>query len=203
MHGPLAPGRSRLCTANPYPPDGIPRQRPARYEKLHAARAPRHADRGSARLGEEVTMINTAFATVVVGFCLIAPALADDAMPENDGGGRYTFSKVADGFLRLDTQTGEVSICSQRTVGWACQAVPEDRAVLENEIARLRSENVTLKKEILAHGLPLPAGAMPEAPGAGDGSVTLRLPDNAEIDHAMALVGRLWQRFVEAIARAE
>ncbi len=89
-------------------------------------------------------MSNTAFAAVVAGFCLMAPALADDAMPENDGG-RYTFSKVADGFLRLDTQTGEVSICSQRTVGWACQAVPEDRAMLEREIARLRHENAALK----------------------------------------------------------
>ena len=74
-------------------------------------------------------MSNAAFAAVVAGFCLMAPALADDAMPENDGS-RYTFSKVADGFLRLDARTGEVSICSQRTVGWACQAVPEDRAVL-------------------------------------------------------------------------
>src|SRR5271155_2446680 len=116
----------------------------------------------------EEIMTNTAFASVIAAFCLIAPALADDAEPDS-GGGRYTFSKVAEGFLRLDTQSGEVSVCSQRTVGWACQAVPEDRAVLENEIARLRSENVTLKKEILAHGLPLPTGAMPETAGAGDG----------------------------------
>ncbi len=154
------------------------------------------------------------YAIVAAALCLIAPgmsmapcifispALADDATPSSDGG-RYSFSKVDAGFLRLDTQTGGVSICSQRAVGWTCQAVPEDRVVLENEIARLRSENVTLKKEILAHGLPLPAGAMPEAPAGGDASVTLRLPDNADVDHAMALVGRLWQRFVEAIARAE
>ena len=65
-------------------------------------------------------------------------------------------------------QTGEVSVCSQRAVGWACQAAPEDRAVLENEIARLRTENAALKKEILAHGLPLPGGAMPEPPAARD-----------------------------------
>ena len=113
-------------------------------------------------------MINKAFAVVIAGFCLIVPALADDATPETDEG-RYTFSKVADGFVRLDTQTGEVSLCSQRTVGWACQAVPEDRAVLENEIARLRRENAALKKDILARGLPLPAGAMPEPPVVRDG----------------------------------
>ena len=94
-------------------------------------------------------MTKTVFATVIAGLCLIAPALADDATPDS-GGGRYTFNKVAQGFLRLDTQTGEVSVCSQRTVGWACQAVPEDRAVLENEIARLRRENAALKKDMLS-----------------------------------------------------
>ncbi len=148
-------------------------------------------------------MINTAFATVVVGFCLIAPALADDAMPENDGGGRYTFSKVADGFLRLDTQTGEVSICSQRTVGWACQAVPEDRAVLESEIARLRHENAALKKEILGRGLPLPAGSLPEPPIVRDGDHALPPRVHSDLDRMMALVDRMWHRLVEAIAHAQ
>ena len=75
--------------------------------------------------------------------------------------------------MRLDTQTGEVSLCSQRTVGWACQAMPEDRAVLESEIARLRRENAALKKDILARGLPLPAGTLPEPPVVRDGYVEL------------------------------
>jgi len=147
-------------------------------------------------------MSNTAFAAVVVGCCLIAPAFADDAMPENDGG-RYTFSKVADGFLRLDTQTGEVSICSQRTVGWACQAVPEDRAVLESEIARLRHENAALKKDMLARGLPLPAGTLPEPPVVRNGDHALPPRLHSDLDRMMALVDRMWHRLVEAIAHAQ
>ena len=147
-------------------------------------------------------MSNTAFAAVVAGFCLMAPAFADDAMPENDGG-RYTFSKVADGFLRLDTQTGEVSICSQRTVGWACQAVPEDRAVLESEIARLRHENAALKKDMLARGLPLPAGTLPEPPVVRDGDRALPPRLHSDLDRMMALVDRMWHRLVEAIAHAQ
>jgi hypothetical protein len=147
-------------------------------------------------------MSNTALAAVVAGFCLMVPALADDAMPENDGS-RYTFSKVADGFLRLDTQTGEVSMCSQRTVGWACQAVPEDRAVLEGEIARLRHENAALKKVMLARGLPLPAGTLPEPPVVRDGDHALPPRLHSDLDRMMALVDRMWHRLVEAIAHAQ
>jgi len=108
-------------------------------------------------------MIEKTIGGVLIGFCLLVPALADETTPDNEGG-RYSFSKQADGVLRLDTQTGDVSLCSQRSVGWACQAVPDDRAVLENEIARLRRENVVLKKDILGRGLPLPAGPHRNSP---------------------------------------
>jgi hypothetical protein len=159
--------------------------------------------------GGEMTMIGKTFAIAVTGCCLIGPALlpasaeawADDA-PPGAGEGRYAFNKVPDGFVRLDMQTGDVSLCSQHGVGWACQAVPEDRAVLENEIARLRSENAALKKDILARGLPLPSGAMPEPPSVSQGERLPQWHSNSDLDRVMAFVGQVWHRFVEAIARA-
>jgi len=147
-------------------------------------------------------MINKALAVVVAGFCLSGPAWAGQATPESEDG-RYTFSKVADGFIRLDMQTGEVSSCSQRAVGWACQAVPEDRAVLESEIARLRAENALLKRDILSRGLPLPAGAMPEPPLQRDDARVPRQRGGSDLDRMMAFVGQVWHRLVEAIARAQ
>jgi len=149
-------------------------------------------------------MINTAkaFAILLTGLTLIAPALAEDAMLENDEG-RYTFSKVADGFLRLDARTGEVSLCSQRSVGWACQAVAEDRTVLENEIVRLRKENGALKKDILGRGLPLPAGTTPDPPVRRDGDGGPQWSDNSDLDRVVAFIDRLWHRLVEAIAKAQ
>jgi hypothetical protein len=134
--------------------------------------------------------------------CLSAPVLAEDATPDT-AGGRYTLNKIADGFVRLDTQTGEVALCSQRAVGWACQAAPEDRAAFESEIARLRGENAALKQAMLLHGLPLPSGVAPEPPNADSNDITIRLPDNADIDRAVAYVGRVWRRFVEVVARAQ
>ena len=99
------------------------------------------------------------------------PATAVDATPDS-AGGRYMFNNTADGVVRLDTQSGQVSLCSQKGVSWVCEAAPEDRAVLENEIARLRAENAALKKEILARGLPLPPGAMPEPSTAQSSSTS-------------------------------
>jgi len=162
-------------------------------------------------------MIAKGIPLAIAALCLMVPAItskatisrawADDAMPDSQGG-RYIFNKQADGFVRLDTQSGEVSLCSQKTVGWACEAAPEDRALLENEIARLRSENATLKKDILSRGLPLPPGIMPEPPLAQNdvpqnGEPGLHLPSDADIDRMVAFVGHVWQRVVEAVERAQ
>lgn len=153
-----------------------------------------------------------AIATVALGLTgtsVMTPtaiqAFADATAP-NSAGGRYMFEKRPDGFIRLDTQTGEVALCTRRAVGLACEAAPEDRAVLENEIARLAAENAALKKEILSRGLPLPPGANPE-PGAepptAQNGVTLPLPSGADIDRVVGYAGRLWHRFIDAVERAQ
>ena len=129
-------------------------------------------------------------------------AVAEEPSPDSDHG-RFTFSKVDQGQLRLDMQTGAVALCSRQTVGWACRVAPEDRALFESEIARLRSENASLKQELISHGLPLPPGLMPERPGAEGGESSLRLPSDADINRVIGFAGRIWERFVDAIANVQ
>jgi hypothetical protein len=147
-------------------------------------------------------MFSKPLTIAVAAFCLSLPVRADDQTPDT-AGGRYTLNKVADGFVRLDTRTGEVAMCSQRAVGWACQTAPEDRSTYESEISRLRSENAALKQALLSRGLPLPPAVSPEQSGGHDNDITIRLPSNAEIDRAVSYVGQIWQRFVEAFNRAQ
>ena len=162
------------------------------------------------------TVIVASLAGFAAAFGLTAStALADETAPDS-AGGRYLFEKQPGGkdtaYLRLDTQTGAVSLCSQREVGFTCEAVAEDRAVFESEIARLRAENAALKKTVIAHGLPLPPGlgatSSPE-PGVAQNNdlqnnqLILRLPSDADIDRMVALAGRVWHRFVDAIERAQ
>jgi hypothetical protein len=152
-------------------------------------------------------------AAALVAFGLAVPAMAGDAVPDS-AGGRYSFSKAAEGqgtsYLRLDTQTGEVALCSPKPVGFACEAAPEDRVVLENEIARLQRENAMLKKDLLARGLPLPPGTMPLAQDGGSQNESpqtalpnVRLPSDADIDRVVDFAGRVWHRFIEAVERAQ
>ena len=127
-------------------------------------------------------------------FLSVAPvAQAQEPTPESQHG-RFTFKQVSDGLLRLDTRTGEVALCSKRAVGWACQALPEDRTALENEIARLQGENAALKRELVARGLPLPNG-IKGPPATARPDQDLKLPSDA----ALSFLERAWRRLVEMV----
>src|SRR3954470_18125157 len=99
-------------------------------------------------------------ALLVSAFVLFPPA----AQAQDSENGRYSFSPVSEGTLRLDTRTGAVSLCARKDTAWSCTTVPDERQALENEIARLQRENGTLKKDMLAHGLPLPGGVARSTP---------------------------------------
>ena len=122
-----------------------------------------------------------------------------EGKPVENTEGRYTFSRMHDGYVRLDNRTGQVSFCSKRTVGWTCQLAPEDRGVLENEIGRLQEENAALKKELLTRGLPLP-GAMKSEPPVAHNERPFSLPTDPNLDRMKVLVEKVWRRLVDMIS---
>lgn len=130
---------------------------------------------------------------------LAAPAAAQDSPGTENG--RYALSRTDDGYLRLDQQTGHVSICTRRDLGWACQTVPDERSALEDEIARLQKDNASLKKEMMARGLALPG--TPQSKAQPKAEPDSKSPTDAEIDRALATAERIWRRFVEMIARLQ
>ena len=139
---------------------------------------------------------------LVSTFAAFAPPASAQTAPDSENG-RYSFSAGADGMLRLDTRTGAVSICAKKEPGWACNAVPDERQALENEIARLQGENGSLKKDMLARGLPLPGGAAsaPSAERQRELNLKVPLPSDAEIDRVMSAFEKMWRRIQEMVQR--
>ncbi len=91
---------------------------------------------------------------------------------------RYTFSPVEGGALRLDTQTGRVSLCAKRQSGFTCEAVPDTRDAYEAEIARLHDEIAALRRPDSGNReLKAPQSALP-----------------AEVDRALGYAESLYRR---------
>ena len=124
---------------------------------------------------------------------------AAEGKPAENSESRFTFGRMNDGYVRLDNRSGQVSFCSKRSVGWTCQLATEDRGVLENEITRLQEENVALKKELVARGLPLPGSVKGDPPIAQNERPSSQ-PSDPNIDRMKVMVENAWRRLVDMIS---
>jgi hypothetical protein len=144
------------------------------------------------------------------------PSTPTQESPQANTASRFSFSRVGDGFLRLDNDNGQVAYCSAQTVGWTCQAVPIDRAAdiegvkkdvtlllgLKTEIARLQEEIASLKKEIATLRAPSPPRPPEDlTPHSDKGpDVTIKLPTPEEMARAREFIEGAWRRLVEMFA---
>lgn len=100
--------------------------------------------------------------------------------------GRYTMSPVEDGFVRLDTETGEMSICKRgNDGGWACSPMADSSPPKGNP------------------GIP-PSAALPDAP-APDASPNgkFQIPTEEDVDKLFDYVERMTKKLKERLKRLE
>jgi hypothetical protein len=142
-------------------------------------------------------------------------------MPDNENG-RYTLSQVSDGVVRLDTRTGAVSTCNNSGAGWACYAVPDERAAYDAEIGRLQAENEKSKAEIEKLKVDL-ASRPPAAESKADEAqkdqtpkketepkvaevprkIEIPLPSDRDMDRVMSFLEQAWRRLVDMANRMQ
>ena len=129
--------------------------------------------------------------------------------------GRYALSPTADGVLRLDTRTGSVSTCSNTGAGWACYAVPDERAALDVEIGRLQADNEKLKTQLAGQGGTVTGKAEEALPKSdplkkpepkvaeGERKIEIPLPSDRDMDRMMAFLEKAWRRLIEMAHRVQ
>lgn len=127
--------------------------------------------------------------------------------------GRYTMKETEDGFIRLDTQTGAMSLCKKQNDDFACQLIPESQDRIQAKLEDLARENKQLRAEIerlekhFGIGPDSDTGSAPGqeqndlAPPAGQGR--LQIPSEKDVDQLFDYVEGMLKKFRERIERLE
>lgn len=139
--------------------------------------------------------------------------VAAQSAPDSENG-RYSMTAIPEGVLRLDTRTGTMSTCSKNATGWACYAVPDERAAFDAEIGRLQAEVEKLKAQLAAG--PTVSGKIDEAlpksdplkkaepkVAEGDRTIEIPLPSDQDVDRVMSFLEKAWRRLIDIASRVQ
>ena len=141
-------------------------------------------------------------------------AASAQPLPDTENG-RYALSPIPDGVIRLDTRSGAVSTCINTGTGWACYAVPDERAAFDQEIGRLQADIAKLKAQLAARE-PTVSGKIDEAlpktdslkkpepkVAEGERKIEVPLPSERDMDRVMSFLEQAWRRLVEMANRVQ
>lgn len=115
----------------------------------------------------------------------VAALLAGAAHAEGEG--RYRMEKTETGFVRLDTLSGEISLCREQEGQIVCRMAADERAAFEKELDLLTRRVEALEKG----GATAQTGAKPA------------LPTDEEIDRTMTIMEKMMQRFMGIVKNLE
>jgi hypothetical protein len=123
----------------------------------------------------------------MVAAAVATPAFAQQAKPagEENQNGRYAMTPAPNGFLRMDTRTGAVSLCTLRDGNVTCASSADERGALESEIARLAKENSALRERLAEFTQRGPGARLRDA-----------LPNEDEMNKALGLAETFMRRMM-------
>lgn len=135
---------------------------------------------------------------------MLAGSTGAFADPAAEAKGRFAMTPVDGGFMRLDTETGAVALCTRKADAWACEPV-DDKTAASDDKAKIEAENKALKdrikalEESQAAGKPAPDGGYQTEPPGG----ISKLPTEEEVDKALDYVERMFKKFRDRVQKFE
>jgi hypothetical protein len=120
------------------------------------------------------------------GSAVPSAAVAGSTDPGTSGG-RFVLAPTPNGVMRLDTETGVVSLCTVVNGAPECRAGTDERSAMESEIARLTRENAELKAR----------------PGNPPASVTAKPPSDEDVDRALSMMEKFVRRMMQIMKSDE
>lgn len=110
-------------------------------------------------------------------------ALAPAAAIAQENNARFALEKSADGFVRMDRVTGEMSICQETGGQLVCKMAADDRTAFENELDRMQENIDSLSKRV---------AILESAPRS-------LMPTDEEFDQTMTYMQRFFRGFMDIV----
>lgn len=125
---------------------------------------------------------------------LVVPALlvcmtATSAGAEDTA--RYRLEKTADGYVRMDTQTGAMSKCAEQEGQLVCRMAADERTAFQDEIDRLQTSLKALDERVVKLENSLAA------------RLESQLPSEEEFNQTMSYMERFFRSFLGIVKDME
>ena len=133
------------------------------------------------------TMKRMRWPSLFAGLFVIGAGLA--VIPAGAEPGRYVMQPTEDGFVRMDTQTGEMSVCRTEAEEVICRLGADERSAFLDALDGLEARVEVLERRLNASG---------SAAIARDG-----LPDPEEFERGMGYMEEFFRRFMGIIDELE
>ena len=117
---------------------------------------------------------------ILVSVCALA-AIADLASAEETD--RYRLEKSDTGYVRMDTVTGEMSICEERSGQLVCKLAADERAAFQQDIDRLQAKLDAVEDRVAK------LEARPSGPEA-------LLPSDEQVDKGIDIMEKFFRSFM-------
>lgn len=99
---------------------------------------------------------------------------------------RYSLEKTADGYVRMDKATGEMSVCKEQGDQLVCRVAVDDRVVIDDEMARLEKRLTAVEEKL---GLLEKSGLTSEQ----------SMPTDEEFEKTMGYMEKFFRRFMGVV----
>ncbi|MCX7302917.1 MAG: hypothetical protein NTV73_01070 [Hyphomicrobiales bacterium] len=127
---------------------------------------------------------------------LLAVSGATAAEPD-----RFRLERTPDGYVRMDTRTGEMSICQERWGELVCRLAADERTAMQDEMDRLRSDMEALEGRLAE------VKALDERVARLENSLAARiektLPTEEDFNKTMSYMERFFRGFMAIVKDLE
>ena len=120
---------------------------------------------------------------------LIVPALMAAASAHAWAGeeDRYTLEKTQNGYVRMDTETGAMSICQERGNQLVCRTAADEREAHDGEVDRLRARVEALEERV---------ATLEKSPVLQPRNL---LPSDEEFERSLGYMERFFRKFMDIV----